>query len=235
MRRATSRTVLASEPPLRASARCRGVPLGQRRVADSPCGSSCVTSRDASDRLLPSHVYVRVPAPRRFPLRQPLSRLRNRRDRLFHGSAIRFGGPHVLPGDHRAGLVVPAAMRAFRTSGIPVASPSWCRPARTEQAPEGGAETVYQLTRVNGASRADDPRCLPSCKGPSPRDALSSARLRTSRATRLGHRVPGSRRLFTPRSALASSPVGRAPVHAPRCQRVSRFLESRRRLPTSAT
>jgi len=97
MRRATSRTVLASEPPLRASARCRGVPLGQRRVADSPCGSSCVTSRDASDRLLPSHVYVRVPAPRRFPLRQPLSRLRNRRDRLFHGSAIRFGGPHVLP------------------------------------------------------------------------------------------------------------------------------------------
>jgi len=55
-----------------------------------------------------------------------------------------------------------------------------------------------QLTRVNGASRADDPRCLPSCKDPSPRDALSSARLRTSPGSRFGHRMPGSRRLFTP-------------------------------------
>jgi hypothetical protein len=30
--------------------------LGQRRTVDLPCGSSCVTTRDASDRLLPSHV-----------------------------------------------------------------------------------------------------------------------------------------------------------------------------------
>jgi len=56
MRRAGSRTVLTSEPPPRVSARWCGELLGQRRVADLPCGSSCVTTRDASDRLLPSHV-----------------------------------------------------------------------------------------------------------------------------------------------------------------------------------
>jgi hypothetical protein len=85
-----------------------GVPLGQRRAADLPCGSSCVTTRDASDRLLPSHVFVRAPAPRRFPMRPALSRLRDRGDRLPHVSAIRFGGPHVLRGFIAAGLLFPS-------------------------------------------------------------------------------------------------------------------------------
>jgi len=44
-----------------------GAPLSQRRAADLPCGSSCFATRDASDRLLPSHVFVRAPAPRGFP------------------------------------------------------------------------------------------------------------------------------------------------------------------------
>jgi hypothetical protein len=85
-----------------------GVPLGQRRAADSPCGSSCVTTRDASDRLLPSHVFVPAPAPRWFPMRPALSRLRARGDRLPHVSAIRFGGPHVLRGFVAAGLLFPS-------------------------------------------------------------------------------------------------------------------------------
>jgi hypothetical protein len=56
MRCVVSHTVLTSEPPPRVSARWCGVLLGQRRVADLPCGSSCVATRDASDRLLPTHV-----------------------------------------------------------------------------------------------------------------------------------------------------------------------------------
>jgi len=44
-----------------------GVLLGQRRDVDWPCGSSSVTTRDASDQFLPSRVFVRAPVPRRFP------------------------------------------------------------------------------------------------------------------------------------------------------------------------
>jgi len=39
-----------------ASAQACGELLGQRRSHDLPCGSSCRATRDASDRLLPSHV-----------------------------------------------------------------------------------------------------------------------------------------------------------------------------------
>jgi hypothetical protein len=59
-----------------ASARVAESYLGQRRAADLPCGSSCITTRDASDRLLPSHVFVRVPAPRGFPTRRSACALR---------------------------------------------------------------------------------------------------------------------------------------------------------------
>jgi len=43
-----------------------GVLLGQRHVADLPCGSPGVATRDALDRLLPSHFFVPVPAHRWF-------------------------------------------------------------------------------------------------------------------------------------------------------------------------
>jgi hypothetical protein len=56
---------LAHRSRLGAAASCVstwcGVPLGQRRVADLPCGSSCVATRDASDRLLPSHASYEHP------------------------------------------------------------------------------------------------------------------------------------------------------------------------------
>jgi hypothetical protein len=131
-------------------------------------------------------------------MRQPLSRLRSRRDRLFHGSAIRFGGPHVSPSRVTAvGLLFPSrCVRAgplTSLSPLPRVSPR-SRGVRTRES----RRDRLQLTRVNGASRADDPGCLPSGKDPSPRDALSSARLRTSPGSRFGHRMPGSRRLFTP-------------------------------------
>ena len=53
-------------------------------------------------------------------------------------------------------------------------------------------------------------------QGPSPRDALSSARLRTSPGSRLGHRDPGSRRLVHPRRSFRNrrelGPRPRAPL-----------------------
>jgi hypothetical protein len=48
-------------------------PRGQRRLVDSPCGSSTVPARDASDRPLPSHFFVRAPVPHRFPVRRGLA------------------------------------------------------------------------------------------------------------------------------------------------------------------
>jgi len=69
-------------------------------------------------------------------------------------------------------------------------------------------------------------------QAPSPRNALSSARLRTSPGSRLGHRDPGSRRLVhRRRTPCGMPPVAEVPVHAPRCQRETRFSGPRRRLP----
>jgi len=59
--------------------------------------------------------------------------------------------------------------------------------------------------RVNDARCRNDPRCLPSKQGPSPRNALSSARLRTWSAWRLGRRPADHRRLFTPADPFGSS------------------------------
>jgi len=65
-----------------------------------------------------------------------------------------------------------------------------------------------------------------------PGDALSSARLRPSPDTRLCHRVPGCRRLFTDWPFQARRPGSRPRVPLPLG---TRFSEPRRRLPTSAT
>jgi len=61
-----TRTVLTSEPPPRVSARGGESPSASVTASDLPCGSSRRVTRDASDRLLPSHVFVRAPVPRRF-------------------------------------------------------------------------------------------------------------------------------------------------------------------------
>jgi hypothetical protein len=76
-------------------------------------------------------------------MRQPLSRLRSRRDRLFHGSAIRFGGPHVLPLVVTAvGLLFPS--RCVRAGPLTSLSPLPRVPTRSRGATPGkAAETVY--------------------------------------------------------------------------------------------
>jgi len=67
-----------------------------------------------------------------------------------------------------------------------------------------------------------------------PRNALSNARLGPVPASRLGHLDSGPRRLFTAPQSLRIG-TGQTPVHAPRCQRKSRFSGSRHRSTTSAT
>jgi hypothetical protein len=161
MRRATPRTVLAPEPPPACVSTPCGVLLGQRRAAESPCGSSFVATRDASDRLLPSHVFVRAPAPRRFPGSSTAFAPAPRRHRLPHVSAIRFGGPHVLPWIHHGGLVVPVVMRANRTSDVPVASPSRVIPLARGAHPEEPPRPPSTLSRERGGC-SDDPGHLPS-------------------------------------------------------------------------
>jgi len=52
--------------------------------------------------------FVRAPAPRRFPMRHALARLRDRGDRLPHVSAIRFGGPHVCRVVTAVGVLFPS-------------------------------------------------------------------------------------------------------------------------------
>jgi len=140
-----------------------GVPLGQRRVADSPCGSSCVTTRDASDRLLPSHVFVRAPAPRRFPGSSCAFAPAPRGDRLSHVSAIRFGGPHVLRGFIAAGLLFPS--RCVRAEPLVFLSPP-PRPSSRSRGVlgRGSRRDRSQPARVNDAGRRYDPGHLPSDK-----------------------------------------------------------------------
>jgi len=212
-----------------------GVPLGQRRAADLPCGSSCVTTRDASDRLLPSHVSVRAPAPRRFPRSSCAFAPAPWGNRLSHVSAIRFGGPHVLRcGFATVGLLFPSW--CVRTEPLMPLSPlprvtSRSRGVRTRRSRRDRS----QPARVNDAGLGNDPGHLPSDEDLCPATPSRAPGSGLSRCERLGHRCSGRRHLFTSRRTLSDPPVGQAPVHAPRCQRESRFSEPRCRSSTSAT
>jgi hypothetical protein len=100
-----------------------GEPLGQRHAVDSPCGSSSVVTRDASDQFLPSHVFVRAPVPRRLPGGRTLARpppeipSASRQD-----ESLRWVSRGPSSGFHRVGRCLPVAMRENRTSDTPVAS-----------------------------------------------------------------------------------------------------------------
>jgi hypothetical protein len=107
--------------------------------------------------------FVRAPAPGRFPMRHALARLRDRGDRLFHISAIRFGGPHVCRVVTAVGVVFPSRCVWIRTSGIPVASPacvtSLARPAHPWEPPRPPSARSRER-----ASWTSSPRYLPSSK-----------------------------------------------------------------------
>jgi hypothetical protein len=194
MRRAVSRTVLTSEPPPRVSARWCGELLGQRRVVDLPCGSSCVTTRDASDRLLPSHVLRTSTRASSVPDAScACAPARSRRSPASHQcDSLRWAAR--LSWCHRGGRCLPVAMRAVRTSGIPVASStgglSLARPAHPWKPPR--PPSTRSRERCGPYEQSEMPSIE---RDPLPRNALSGARLRAFPGSRLGHRNPGSRRL----------------------------------------
>jgi len=233
MRRVTSRTVLASEPPPRASAPCvesssasaapptrLAAPRASRR-AMRRTDFCLLTSSYEHPRLVGSRCVMRLRAPQ--PGRSPVSR---------QSDSLRWAAPLSF-GCHRDGRVVPFAMRADRTSGIPVASPPADSPLARRIRPRKSPRPSRPI-RVNDAGRERRSGTPSIEQGPSPRDALSSARLRTSPALRLGHRYAGSRPLFTRRGPLRTpgGPGSRSRIPA---ANGSRFSEPRRRLPISAT
>jgi hypothetical protein len=169
-----ARTVLT---PRRASAACVSTPCeaprGQRPADDLPCGSSCVTARDASDRLLPSLVFVRAPAPRGFPT--SVTRL----------TLVLVGGP---PGSRQRGSLRRTAPSVSSWCGALSSPRHVCgRASDTPVAPSTTALCAHALVAVAVAAEADPHRPreavpvgerpeMPSVRqGPLPRDALSGA------------------------------------------------------------
>jgi len=212
---AATRTVLTPRlaPAACVSTPC-GAPLGQRRADDLPCGSSCVTARDASDRLLPSHVFVRAPAPRRLPAFLP-------GNRLVHAREIRFGGPHFRFLVRRERRCLPLAMCADAL----LTSPSRLLPgpfALARLVSCKSRQDRYPPARVKRYVWESGPRCLPydkdRCPAASFRTPGSGLRCRAVLPPRSRVSTPFYRLLpFRARSALA-------PVHAFRCHRVRASL-----------
>jgi len=203
-----------------------GAPLSQRRSADLPCGSSCFATRDASDRLLPSHVFVRAPVPRGFP-----GSVTGFRSRLAGGIAwftpVRFASADrtlrfLL---HRGRRCLPLATCADALLTPLVAAASSGPASLARLVPSVSMPPRLPPARPREAVRVGErPEMSSIQQGPLPRGALSSARLRSSPAPRLGHRGANHRRLcdrFLPFSGLVPT---LAPVHPSRCHRVRASL-----------
>lgn len=132
---------LTSEPPPRASA----------RTAVSSSASAAPSIRLATHRaerramrrtdicrLTSSYEHPRLVGSRGRPA---LARLRHWGDRLLHGSAIRFGGPHVLNVSTAPGVVFP--VRGVRSEPLAPLSPlSRVRCRSRAHASVGAAEIV---------------------------------------------------------------------------------------------
>jgi len=147
----------------------RSIPWPAPRRSESPCGSSCDVTRGASDRLLPSHVFVRAPAPRRFP---SLASLRSLGRGLACFTAERFTSAE--------------SPRKRAPEPLTPLSPFSRR-----------AKTAARSARVNRCASERRPGVSSVGQGSSPRNALSSARLRPWPATRLCRRYAGYRRRCT--------------------------------------
>jgi hypothetical protein len=212
-----------------------GLFLGQRGLVEWPCDPSMSPTRDASDRLLPSHVstyeYPRLVGSR------CVERLRAR------ATGKKSPGSHQSDSLRWAarpcfwfiamGVLLPVVTRADRTSDIPVASSAgarplaWCGDRRRPPRPFlARSRERYELV--------NDPGCLPSGKDPRPAtpSRAPGSGLRWTRG--LATVIPDLAASFAPGDSCEPS-GGQVPVHAPRCQRETRFSGPRRRLPTSAT
>jgi len=128
MRRVCSRTVLVAEPPLGASA-----PVAEYSSTNA-VPPNCLATPRASRRAMRRTDFCLLTSSYQHPRlvgsrfgRDAFAPL-DRRDRLPHVSAIRFGGLHVSFCCRREGLLVPIVTCANRPSGISVASSVSRRP-----------------------------------------------------------------------------------------------------------
>jgi len=139
--------------------------LGQHHSDDLPCGSSCGATRDASDRLLPSHVLrTSTRASSALDASCACAPARIEEIACLTFRAIRFGGSHVLLfGAVAVGVVFPPWR--VRTGPLtPLSPPSWwSRRSRSMRLRESRQDHPPRA-RVNDARCRSDPRCLPSSK-----------------------------------------------------------------------
>lgn len=227
--RTPSRTVLTSEPPPRASA--RAAVSSSASVAPSirlaaPRAERRAMRRTDVCRLTSSYEHPRLVGSRGRPA---LARLRHRGVRLLHGSAIRFGGPHVLLVSTAPGVVFPA--RRVRSEPLaPCRLSHVCDGARATSNRGSRRDRRYPV-RVNGAGRKRRSGVPSIGRGPSPCNALSSIRLRPGPGTRFGHRGTVRRRL-SPARTLSDprGPGSRARAPAANGKRASWSLGVARRL-----
>jgi hypothetical protein len=235
MRCATLRTVLASERPPCASARCadsssasvvsssglatpRVPPRAMRRT--DFCLLTCLrTSTRASSVPGASNACAPAPRGKQSPGSHQSDSLRWAARPCFWFIAM--------------GVLLPVVTRADRTSDIPVASSvgarplAWCGDRRRPPRPFlARSRERYELV--------NDPGCLPSGKDPRPATPSRAPGSGLRWTHGLATVIPDLAASFTPGGPCGSS-GGQVPVHAPRCQRETRFSGPRRRLPTSAT
>jgi hypothetical protein len=129
---------------------------------ESPCGSSFVTTRDASDRLLPSHVPRTSTRASPVPVASGcfrISRTRGSSPDSRQCDSLRWAARDF----RRDGRSLPASTRAIRTSGIPVASLPWTSLLAQRDTPTGSPRPFPARPR-DRCGPENDPGCLPSCK-----------------------------------------------------------------------
>jgi len=230
-----SHTVLASESPPRASARRTGPSLASAAPLESSCDFPNVTTRDASDRLLPFHVFVPAPVPRRLLLR--VERLR----------ALVAQGIRLIQRQCNSLRCVARSLTGFVAVGVFLLTGRARTAPLTPLSPLSPGLSRSHATRLSRAAK--NPIKLASRERNDPKRALgclpSDENLRPATSFRTsGSGCPIPRDLatagkvidtFSPTETPCGSSGGQALVHADRCQRWSRFSEPRHRSPTSAT
>jgi hypothetical protein len=213
-------------PPLRASARRAERPRAS--AAPSTClaarrtdtARGCVGPTSAISRLRTSTRASWVPR-----LGHGLSLAPRGGNRLVHASEIRFGGPHppVSPSSREA--LSSSRDVCGRASDISVAAASSGPASLTRLVPSVSMPPRPPPARPREAVRVGERSEISSMQqGPLPRGALSSARLRSSPAPRLGHRDANHRRLCDRFLPLWGPVPTLAPVHPSRCHRVRASL-----------
>jgi len=200
-----SRTVLAAETPLRASARgaetSSASAVASTFLADRRAPAARGVRRTDFCLLTSSYEHPRLVGSRCVTRGK---RLRDRGDRLPHASAIRFGGPHVISWrsslwalSSRGDACWPCLWHPCRLS-----HDGHCARARMGRRQRRRGRLLG--ARVNDARWRNDPRCLPSIESLRPATPFRAPGSGLVPAPRCGHRDAGRRRPLARADPLGS-------------------------------